>query len=113
VNSRRPTRPGVEPLDDGPISLRPPRGLEADTFKVGDDEYVVLAFPLETTRAPEGLTEAEREVVAYALEGLTNGEIARRRGTSPNTVANQLRAVYQKFGVSGRLELVRRCAGPT
>ena len=46
-----------------------------------------------------------REVVALALAGLTNGEIAARRGTSPATVAKQLDAAYRALGVRGRREL--------
>ena len=36
-------------------------------------------------------------------------DIARRRGTSPRTIANQLRSIYSKLGISGRGELIRRC----
>ena len=51
------------------------------------------------------LTPAERAVVALALEGCSNQEIARRRGASARTIANQLASAYRKLGVSGRAEL--------
>lgn len=43
------------------------------------------------------LTPAERDVVALACQGLSNGAIARRLGRSYRTVANQLTAAYQKL----------------
>ncbi|MFW6050714.1 MAG: response regulator transcription factor [Myxococcota bacterium] len=52
-----------------------------------------------------GLTRAEQDVVAHLLEGASNAEIARRRGTSPRTVANQLACVFRKLGVSSRQEV--------
>jgi len=76
---------------------------------VGDDEYVLFSFPFPDVELPPGLTEAEREVVRGVLDGRSNAQIASERGTSTNTVANQLRLVYAKLGVSGRLELARRC----
>jgi DNA-binding CsgD family transcriptional regulator len=55
------------------------------------------------------LTRAEREVTALVLEGHTNEQIAKARGTAPSTVANQLQAIFEKLGVNGRLELVAHC----
>jgi DNA-binding NarL/FixJ family response regulator len=52
------------------------------------------------------LTARELEVVALVAEGLRNEEIARRLGISEKTVRNHLTAVFDKVGVSGRLELV-------
>jgi DNA-binding NarL/FixJ family response regulator len=59
--------------------------------------------------APEpfsSLTTRERDVVALVAEGLRNEEIARRLGITDKTVRNHLTAVFDKVGVSGRLELV-------
>jgi DNA-binding NarL/FixJ family response regulator len=52
------------------------------------------------------LTAREREVVRLVGEGLRNEEIARRLGIHEKTVRNHLTAVFDKVGVSGRLELV-------
>ena len=41
--------------------------------------------------------------------GASLKEIAVSRNTSPYTVANQLRSIYAKLGVSNRLELIARC----
>jgi two-component system nitrate/nitrite response regulator NarL len=52
------------------------------------------------------LTDRERDVVRLVGEGLRNEEIARRLGITEKTVRNHLTAVFDKIGVSGRLELV-------
>jgi len=55
-------------------------------------------------RAPL-LTSVEREVLSRAAAGESNRAIAKSRGTSPHTVANQLRTAYTKAGVNSRREL--------
>lgn len=40
--------------------------------------------------------------------GESNDDIARRRGTSPRTVANQIASIFRKHGVGSRAELVAR-----
>ncbi|GAB4008400.1 hypothetical protein GCM10028772_22560 [Nocardioides ultimimeridianus] len=52
------------------------------------------------------LTPAERRVVAFARQGLSNGQIATTLVVSKRTVENQIRSAYQKLGVSSRLELL-------
>lgn len=52
-----------------------------------------------------GLTVAEREVALLLLKGLSHREIAVLRGISDTTARQQATAVYQKAGVSGRVEL--------
>lgn len=51
------------------------------------------------------LTDRERDIVRLIGEGLRNEEIARRLGITEKTVRNHLTAVFDKLGVSGRLEL--------
>jgi DNA-binding NarL/FixJ family response regulator len=51
------------------------------------------------------LTPAERAVVDAAVLGNSNAEIARQRGASPHTVANQLASAYRKLRVGARWEL--------
>lgn len=48
------------------------------------------------------LTEAEHGVLALLREGLTNAQIARRRSSSPHTVANQVATVLRKLGIPSR-----------
>lgn len=52
------------------------------------------------------LTPREREIVALVGEGLRNDDVAKRLGISEKTVRNHLTTVFDKLGVSGRLELV-------
>ena len=48
------------------------------------------------------LSPAEREVTARLLDGYDNERIARERGTSLRTVANQVASIFRKLGVSSR-----------
>jgi DNA-binding CsgD family transcriptional regulator len=57
------------------------------------------------------LTEAEQEVVALVVGGLTTAEIAERRNTSVRTVSNQLASIFRKTGVGSRVELAARFNG--
>jgi DNA-binding NarL/FixJ family response regulator len=52
------------------------------------------------------LSPAQYEVVRGLVEGKNYLEIARGRGTSARTVANQLAAVFRRLGVSGRGSLL-------
>ncbi len=57
------------------------------------------------------LSSEERRVLVLMLTGLSSAEIARRRGRSTRTIANQLASSYRKLGVSSRGELVAKlCA---
>jgi DNA-binding NarL/FixJ family response regulator len=64
----------------------------------------------------EQLSKREMEVVSSVAEGLTNREIAKRLGLSEHTVKNYLFRVYDKLGVSSRVELlfmtINRTASP-
>ena len=52
------------------------------------------------------LSKREMDVVRSLAEGLTNREIAARLGLSQHTIKNYLFRVYDKLGVSSRLELL-------
>jgi DNA-binding NarL/FixJ family response regulator len=51
------------------------------------------------------LSKREREVVEQLAEGLTNRQIAESLRISPHTVKNYIFSVYEKLGVSNRVEL--------
>src|SRR5688500_2067656 len=86
----------------------PPTGLEGVEIRRGDDVFVVLTFPVtEKLTFPPELTVAERAVVEMLLAGLRTSKIAKERGTSVRTVANQIQSVYRKLKVSSRGELAR------
>jgi DNA-binding NarL/FixJ family response regulator len=69
-----------------------PCGLRAKLAEVAisGETLLVGSFPLVDEREVEKLTDAEREVVAHLVVGSTNSDIAHRRHTSENTVANQV-----------------------
>jgi len=52
------------------------------------------------------------EVAALAASGLSDAEIAARRGRSERTISNQLARAYRMLGVGGRSELARGLAAP-
>jgi predicted ATPase/class 3 adenylate cyclase/DNA-binding CsgD family transcriptional regulator len=56
------------------------------------------------------LTPTEREVVRLVSEGLANNDIALRLFISPRTVQSHLTHVYNKLGVSSRVQLVQEAA---
>ena len=56
----------------------------------------------------DGLTAAERDIVDLLAAGRSNAEIARNRGTSVRTVANQVAALLGKVGAVSRHDLVAR-----
>jgi DNA-binding NarL/FixJ family response regulator len=55
------------------------------------------------------MTKREGDVVRLAVEGLSNREIARELGLTEHTVKNYLFRVFDKLGVSNRVELVLSC----
>jgi len=62
-----------------------------------------------STFAPEarngfGLSRREAQVVALAIRGLTNKEIAKTLGLSEGTVRKHLERTYRKLRVRGRVE---------
>ena len=79
---------------------------DTDVFEVevGGETLVVLSVPTANELA-DTLSPAEREVARDAAAGLTNAEIAKRRGRKVRTIANQLASIYRKLGVGSRAEL--------
>lgn len=73
----------------------------------------------EFTRAPKQrkvdptienrMTKREGDVVRLAVEGMSNREIAHELGLTEHTVKNYLFRVFEKLGVSNRVELVLSC----
>jgi len=55
------------------------------------------------------LTKREREVAGLVAEGLTNRGISKQLGLSEHTVRNYLLKIFDKLGVSTRVELVLYC----
>lgn len=81
----------------------------AATFVVHDDsELRVVGIPRPDRDLGQTLPAAELAVIRSLIEGHSYQEIARDRGTSTRTIANQISAVFRRMRVSGRNELVQR-----
>src|SRR5262249_30051953 len=77
----------------------------ADTIEV-DGVRLAVAQADEPSRVADArLSVAEREVARMVARGLSNQAIARARGASPRTIANQLASIYQKLGIDSRIQL--------
>ena len=57
------------------------------------------------TRVRDRLTPKEMRIVALIVQGCKNREIASRLKTTEQVIKNYLRSIYDKTGVSDRLEL--------
>jgi DNA-binding CsgD family transcriptional regulator len=82
-------------------------GLVARRFAVGGSDLAILSFPVGDRR---GLTPVEHQIIDALLAGRRNADIARERGTSTRTIANQVASIYRKLGVRSRAELVAQAA---
>ncbi|MFZ3210653.1 MAG: response regulator transcription factor [Terriglobales bacterium] len=76
--------------------------------------WVIEAYRTQTAHPgaakPKGrLTDKELLIVACVTQGMKNKEIATEVGTTEQVVKNYLRKVYDKLGVSDRLELALYC----
>ena len=58
-------------------------------------------------RGLEILSAREIEVVQHLAEGLTNRAIGNRMGLSPHTIKNYVLRIFEKLGVSNRVELLK------
>ncbi len=54
----------------------------------------------------DGLTERQNEIVSYVLNGYNSNEIGRFLSISNRTVHAHLRNIYDRCGVSNRVELI-------
>jgi DNA-binding NarL/FixJ family response regulator len=72
--------------------------LQAMTAESGGEDIV-------GTRVRDRLTPKEMRIVALIVQGCKNREIASRLKTTEQVIKNYLRSIYDKTGVSDRLEL--------
>jgi two-component system, NarL family, response regulator DegU len=74
--------------------------------------YVIDALTLSpalhviNAKGEDLLTQREQQVVGLVAEGISNREIARQLAITENTVKKSLLRIYDKLGVSNRVELV-------
>jgi len=57
-------------------------------------------------RPVDTLTQREKTIISYLMQGWRNREVAQHLAITEQTVKNHLRSIYDKVGVSDRLELV-------
>lgn len=107
------TKPSrVPPL----VMLAARAAYEQDATAIGTVSVMLAgSVPLRIVSIPRPdlclrgrLPRAELSVIQGLVEGRCYAEIARSRGTSARTIANQIGAVFRRMRVSGRSELVHR-----
>jgi DNA-binding CsgD family transcriptional regulator len=87
-----------------------PQSLRAQMAEVsvGNDTLLIGSTPRLEEAKLGGLSDAERQVLVLLIAGSTNRDIAMRRATSARTVANQVQAIFRKYGARSRSELIAR-----
>ncbi|HEY0786315.1 MAG TPA: response regulator transcription factor, partial [Acidobacteriaceae bacterium] len=82
-----------------------------------DNQSVTWLIDAYRTQATQGthvksaprLSPKEMAIISYISQGKRNKEIAHHIGTSEQVIKNYLRKIYDKLGVSDRLELALYC----
>ena len=102
-------------MKDAPTELvmKSIRCVVAGEYWIGRGNVERLVHALQTAHASQpvdpvkrfGLTARELEVIATIVEGYSNKEIAHRFSISEQTVKHHLSSIFDKVGVSNRLEL--------
>jgi DNA-binding NarL/FixJ family response regulator len=82
----------------------------AGEYWVGHDRMSLLVDALRQAGTPpvapaDTLTRRELHIIAAIVEGATNKEISAKLGLSEQTVKNHMSHIFDKLGVSNRLEL--------
>lgn len=85
-----------------------PEGLRCLVLEVGSAVVAVFTFRIGDAAPERTLTTAEEQVAVGIMEGKSNEAIAKGRGTSSRTVANQIASIFRKHKVVSRAELVAR-----
>jgi len=73
------------------------------------DAYRAQAASLMNPRSQPRLSEKELSIISCITRGMRNKEIAYQIGTTEQVIKNYLRKIYDKLGVSDRLELALYC----
>jgi two-component system, NarL family, nitrate/nitrite response regulator NarL len=104
----------VEKQTSSQLLLKSIRAVAAGEYWVAHGNMPALIAHLQNPAAADGngkmidghpLTAREVEMVSAIADGLTNKEIAQKFGISEQTVKHHLTSVFEKVGVSNRLEL--------
>ena len=101
---------GIESRAECALLLASLAVLAGEARGVPDDptcSVLRIAWAVQSLCAARGLTPAESSIVPMLIAGVSDAEIATRRGVSKRTVANQTAALYRKLKVGSRFELAR------
>lgn len=63
-------------------------------------------YPLDTITRIYGLRPSEVRVLDLTLRGLTGPQVASQLSVAPSTVKTHMRALFEKFDVCNKVELV-------
>jgi two-component system nitrate/nitrite response regulator NarL len=66
----------------------------------------LMQAPAPVLAETTALSKREEEIARFVASGLSNSEVAQRLSLSRHTVKNYLFRVYEKLGISTRIELV-------
>jgi DNA-binding NarL/FixJ family response regulator len=97
------------------LLLKSIRCVHEGQYWVGQEGVSDLIHALRQMKPSRGVSEAPRnfglssremEVIALIVAGYTNKDLARELGISENTAKHHLTNIFDKLGVSNRLELV-------
>jgi DNA-binding CsgD family transcriptional regulator len=87
--------------------------VQASRLRGRSQEQIVVLLQSATTHdvssivlAAHGLTPAQHRVASLVLQGRSTAEIVNTLHISANTLQEHLRAVFDRFGVGSRRELV-------
>lgn len=73
------------------------------------EAYRAQASSLTSPRSQPRLSKKELAIISCITRGMRNKEIAYQIGTTEQVIKNYLRKIYDKLGVSDRLELALYC----
>jgi len=89
---------------------------EGSIWASEDQVGFVLDLLKEEKKAPasqhhtlDQLTDREREVAILVADGMQNAQIGASLGISEHTIRNYVMRIYEKLGVSNRVQLTRYC----
>lgn len=122
IGDRRMTRSGWPPFGksqvSGPAAVQVPRFIRSvDDIAAGCEDDVAMDPRVSGRMSrrsgvdPAALSDREREVLEFALTGLSARAIADRLTLTEATIRSHLARIYAKLGVSGRVELLARYHG--
>jgi DNA-binding NarL/FixJ family response regulator len=78
----------------------------SDLQQVLQELEKTIPFRCVNSRGELLLTKREEEIIPLIAQGLTNKEISARLNLSEHTIKNHLFRIYEKLGISSRVELI-------